>query len=246
MVLHAWYLDVLDEALEAIAHCGLSLRLVITTDITMVEQVRQRLQQRGVQAQVEGFENRGRDILPFLRVANRLLDEGEQVVLKLHTKKSTHREDGDTWRREMFSALLAPQHVDAIMRGFADDPLLGLAAPAQHLLPVTDFIGGNADALDYLAVRTGTDAINEHSMFASGSMFWVKLEALRPLLDAHLHPSEFEDEQGQIDGTLAHAIERFLAVAVGHCGHHVATVEQLLGIAQPTATGPYRYARKAP
>lgn len=92
VVLHAWYLDVLDEALDALAHCGLSLRLVVTTDITMVTQVRQCLQQRGLQAQVEGFENRGRDILPFLRVANRLLDEGEQVVLKLHTKKSTHRE----------------------------------------------------------------------------------------------------------------------------------------------------------
>ncbi|MCL1499617.1 glycoside hydrolase family 99-like domain-containing protein [Xanthomonas nasturtii] len=246
VVLHVWYLDVLDEMLDALTHCGLSLRLVVTTDITKVVQVRQRLQERGVQAQVEGFENRGRDILPFLRVANRLLDEGEQLVLKLHTKKSTHREDGDMWRREMLSALLAPQHVAAVVRGFANEPLLGLAAPAQHLLPVADFIGGNADALDYLAVRTGTDPVNENSMFASGSMFWARLEALRPLLDAHLHPGEFESEQGQIDGTLAHAIERFLAVAVTHSGHRVETVEQISGLTQPEATEPYRYARKAP
>ncbi|MBD4825828.1 hypothetical protein GUG03_09490, partial [Xanthomonas citri pv. citri] len=78
------------------------------------------------------------------------------------------------------------------------DPLLGLAAPDGHLLPVADFIGGNTDALDYLGARTGTETAIEQGMFASGSMFWARLEALRPLLDAHLHPSEFETEQGQI------------------------------------------------
>lgn len=246
VVLHAWYLDVLDEMFDAIVQCGMPLRIVITTDLAKVAEVRQRAQQRGIHAQVEGFENRGRDILPFLHVANRLLDEGVGLVLKLHTKKSTHRNDGDDWRKEMLTALLAPQRVEALVKAFSSDPQLGLAAPDGHLLAITDFIGGNADALDYLAVRSGTDAPSAHSLFASGSMFWARLEALRPLLDAHLQPSEFEDEQGQIDGTLAHAVERFLGLAVTQSGHRVATIEQTLGIDQTRSDAPYRYARKAP
>ncbi|WP_434982651.1 glycoside hydrolase family 99-like domain-containing protein [Xanthomonas arboricola] len=246
VVLHAWYLDVLNEMLDAIAECGTPLRIIVTTDLTKVIEVNQCIQQRGIQAEVEGFENRGRDILPFLHVANRLLDEGVQLVLKLHTKKSTHRDDGNAWRNEMLAALLMPQRVDAIVDAFSTDPLIGLMAPDGHLLPVTDFIGGNADALDYLAVRTGTDAPDATSLFASGSMFWARLEALRPLLDAHLHPSEFESEQGQIDGTLAHAIERFVGLAVTSSGHRVTTIEQTLGITKTASAEPYRYARKAP
>ncbi|NIJ75245.1 lipopolysaccharide biosynthesis protein [Xanthomonas campestris] len=246
VVLHAWYLDVLTEMLDAIAECGTPLRIVITTDLTKVTEVSKCVQQRGIEAEVEGFENRGRDILPFLHVANRLLDEGVQLVLKLHTKKSTHRDDGNAWRNEMLAALLMPQRVDAIVDAFSTDPSVGLMAPDGHLLPVTDFIGGNADALDYLAVRTGTDALDADSLFASGSMFWARLEALRPLLDAHLHPSEFESEQGQIDGTLAHAIERFIGLAVTHSGHRVTTIEQTLGIAKTPLAEPYRYARRAP
>ncbi|NIJ80434.1 glycoside hydrolase family 99-like domain-containing protein [Xanthomonas cannabis] len=246
VVVHAWYLDVLDEILDALAPSAATLRLIVTTDLTLMGQVRQRLQQHGIKAEVDGFENRGRDILPFLHVANRLLDEGEHLVLKLHTKKSTHREDGDAWRREMIAALLGGGRMDAIVNAFAADPQLGLAAPAQHLLAATDFIGGNADALDYLAVRTGTGTVTEDDRFASGSMFWAKLDALRPLLDAHLQPSDFEGEQGQIDGTLAHAIERFLGHAVLQSGHHLATIEGLMGQSEPATTTPYRYARKAP
>ncbi|WP_435004590.1 glycoside hydrolase family 99-like domain-containing protein [Xanthomonas arboricola] len=246
VVLHAWYLDVLNAMLDAIAECGTPLRIIVTTDLTKVIEVNQCIQQRGIQAEVAGFENRGRDILPFLHVANQLLDEGVQLVLKLHTKKSTHRDDGNAWRNEMLAALLMPQRVDAIVDAFSTDPLIGLMAPDGHLLPVTDFIGGNADALDYLAVRTGTDAPDATSLFASGSMFWARLEALRPLLDAHLHPSEFESEQGQIDGTLAHAIERFVGLAVTSSGHRVTTIEQTLGTTKTPSAEPYRYARKAP
>jgi lipopolysaccharide biosynthesis protein len=44
--------------------------------------------------------------------------------------------------------------------------------------------------------------------FPSGSMFWARPDALRPILDLGLTLDEFPEEAGQVDGTVAHAIER--------------------------------------
>ena len=58
----------------------------------------------------------------------------------------------------------------------------------------------------------------EADRFVAGSMFWVRLEALRPLLDAHLDPQLFESERGQVDGTCAHAVERLFGLCVDAAG----------------------------
>jgi lipopolysaccharide biosynthesis protein len=54
--------------------------------------------------------------------------------------------------------------------------------------------------------------------FASGSMFWARSAALRPVLDLRLRTTDFPPETGQIDGTTAHALERLLLYACEHAG----------------------------
>ena len=44
--------------------------------------------------------------------------------------------------------------------------------------------------------------------FPSGSMFWARSAAIKPLLDCNLALDDFPDETGQLDKTLGHAIER--------------------------------------
>ncbi|WP_302675380.1 rhamnan synthesis F family protein, partial [Stenotrophomonas sp. GbtcB23] len=192
----------------------------------------------GLAGEVMAFANQGRDVLPFLHVANRLLEEGEDVVLKLHTKRSTHMQHGAQWRQELLRQLLGDGHGAQAVARFAQDRQLGLLAPAGHLLPVREYVGANNATLQRLQVRLGLQKDILGAQFSAGSMFWVRLAALRPLLDAHLPPSAFETEQGQIDGTLAHALERTLGAVCLEAGFTVVTS----GTASSDST--YAYAKR--
>ena len=223
VVIHAWHVELMPEMLQSVLDSGPRWRVLITTA------PEKQLQVDGVLAgfrghpactaiEIEAAENRGRDILPFLRVANRLLDEGEDVVLKLHTKRSAHRTDGELWRRQFLESLVEGQ-AEPILRAMQADDRLGLVVPAAQLPPLTFDWGAKAERVAWLVRRLGLKQPDfESDRFAAGSMFWCRLEALRPLLDAHLDEAEFESEAGQVDGTLAHAVERIVLACVSDAG----------------------------
>jgi len=164
-------------------------------------------------------------------VANRLLDEGFDIVLKLHTKHSSHRTDGDTWRAQLIGRLVEPSRAGTIVEAFRRDPELGCVAPEGHVLPLGVYWGWNEETVRYLCVRMGiADPDVRNDRFAAGSMFWMRLEALRPLLDAHLGEWEFEPEGGYVDGTMAHGVERALSLAVVGSGFRLETAARVCGV----------------
>ncbi|MEL4891293.1 glycoside hydrolase family 99-like domain-containing protein [Xanthomonas protegens] len=244
-IIHAWYPQVLPELLAQLAASALPWRLLVTTSPEQADAVRAHLRACALPSEMMVLENRGRDILPFLHAAERLLRDGVDVVLKLHTKRSTHLHNGDAWRSELLQRLAGADRAARVLQAFAQEPALGLVAPEGHLLPLADFWGGNRAAADYLLRRTGhRDTRLEQAPFISGSMFWARLQALRPLLDSGLCPSEFEAEQGQLDATLAHAVERLAAPLAERVGYRVTTVADLLG-QRPPVSADYAYAQRS-
>lgn len=243
-VIHVWYPELLDELIAALRDSGVVWRIIITTATEREQVVRERVLRLGIEAEIEVFENRGRDILPFLHVANRLLNEGADVVLKLHTKRSVHREDGDMWRHEALASLVSPERSNVLLEAFKRDVSLGLVGPEGQMPLLWDYPGANREAINCYAARTGftTGAFLPEQRFIAGSMFWLRLEALRPLLDAHFCISEFADESGQVDGTAAHAIERLFGFVAERAGYRMLDAESLYtGGFMPTK--PFRYAR---
>ncbi len=241
--LHAWYLETLPEVLSALGEAALPWRIVVTTPEAQVEAVQQALASHGLQGEVIPVTNQGRDILPFLEVAERLLQDHHDVVLKLHTKRSTHRENGDQWRQELLQRLVEGGRAARIHAAFQADPGLGMVVAEGHLLRVVDFIGGNGPVLQRLRVRLGLPTTTAADRWGAGGMGWWRLQALRPLLDAHLYRSAFEAEHGQIDGTLAHAIERVLGTCCEQSGLRVMTAAACIGEPEPAASD-YAYARR--
>lgn len=247
VVIHAWYMPEFAEILTAIHRSELAIRLVVTTVHEKLSTVREELSRSGLSAEIHTFENRGRDVLPFLHVANLLIDQGEEVVLKLHTKRSPHRSDGDRWRRELLSRLLSTEDAHRIPNLFAADPGLGMLAPQGHIQPLAFYWGANKANVERLCARIGIRAPDPASdVFVSGSMFWARLEGLRPLLDAHLDTWEFEPENAQVDGTMAHAVERIFTMSVLASGLRLAASEDPARSAASHTPGStyYPYARR--
>ncbi|OBU66934.1 hypothetical protein A9K58_10830 [Stenotrophomonas maltophilia] len=245
VVIHAWYPDVFAELLRKVQATGLQWRVVVTTPHERHAEIQQVLAASGVEAEIHSFANHGRDILPFLQLAEALLEDGEDIVLKLHTKRSTHRNDGDQWRNELVDRLLAPERAALIVEAFDADPGLGLVPPEGHVQRLDYFWGANERNVQGLLSRFGLpQADTDNDTFIAGSMFWVRLEALRPMFDAHLQPSLFDEEAGQVDGTLAHAIERTFTLVARYAGYRQRDAADLLGIPHQEDT-PYAYARRS-
>ena len=243
-IVHAWYPDVFAELLHALAISGLTWRIVVTTTLERHAEIERIAHARNMAVEIHTFANRGRDILPFLHIADRLLEEGEDVVLKLHTKRSTHRQDGEQWRNELTDRLLAPERAARIVQAFAAQPELGLVAAEGHVQPLHFYWGANERNVRSLLTRFGMAQPDmEHDTFIAGSMFWLRLAALRPILDAHLPASAFDTEAGQVDGTLAHTIERCFSFAARHAGFKEVQAAELLGLPFD-ASAPYNYARR--
>ncbi len=100
--------------------------------------------------------------------------------------------------------------MNSVFELFKHRPDLGIIA-SQHFEPMRHWVnwGGNFKIASALANQMGI-ALSEDAIldFPSGSMFWARSSALRPLLDVGLTFEDFSEEPCEIDGTLAHAIER--------------------------------------
>ncbi|WP_168990365.1 rhamnan synthesis F family protein [Aureimonas flava] len=174
-------------------------------------------------------ENRGRDVLPFMK-ALRAEGDGFEIGLKLHTKRSVHRADGDQWRRFLTGSLLAGEDgtPDALV-AMERVPTLGLVAPEAHLLALRSRIVLNGRITRRMIEAMGlglTLAELEGRRFAAGSMFWFRREALTSFADPALEPL-FAPERGQLDGTAAHAAERLFAAVAERQGFVAAGAEAL-------------------
>lgn len=241
VIIHVWHLDLLDEILDQVSRRSWG-RLLITTPEKNQDAVEHALHARGISGEVLVMENRGRDILPFLRAASMLSADGIELVLKLHTKKSPHIDKGDQWRHELLSGLASPAAIDAILTAFASTPSLGMVTADGHRQRVDQLLGSNVKRMHELCALLGLSP-SAQSYFPAGSMFWTRLSALRPILEGTLIASDFEDENSQLDGTTAHAIERLFGIAVADAGYVLRTPSEIAGNDFTQNNSPYPYVR---
>jgi lipopolysaccharide biosynthesis protein len=110
-------------------------------------------------------------------------------------------------------------------RRFFENPKLGLLVPSGSLvnLGINDINAGNRVWLDKLLPRIGrADLVGSYRAdFPAGSMYWFRISALAGLDDLLLEEDAFELEAGQLDGTLAHSVERIVLLYASTLGYGV-------------------------
>jgi lipopolysaccharide biosynthesis protein len=97
-----------------------------------------------------------------------------------------------------------------LLKYFSENPDVGLLFP-MNFIPIQKYLESDINQwnMEYLAKRIGLRAGAPREIICpAGSMFWAKTKALCNLSDVELSYSEFDNEAGQLDGTLAHAFER--------------------------------------
>ena len=185
------------------------------------------------------MENRGRDIRPFLFVLRKLNQLGYALACKLHTKRSPQLEEGDVWRQSLVKSLLGGGDAIAFAEQcFGKQADLGVLAPAGSLvsLSIEEINAGNRPWLDKLLSKLGRkDLIGSYrTLFPAGSMYWFRVASLAGLDDLVLAEDAFELEVGQLDGTLAHAVERLVTLYAATYGYETEEVDVCATEPHPT------------
>ncbi len=219
---HAFNLELLPEIVKLLLDLD-DVTLYVSTDTDEKKRfVELYLRELGVRAfSVRKIENRGRDIAAkFYGFADAYARH--EIVLHLHTKKSSHTGALSEWGPFLLRNMVGSKE---IVRGIAEIfrrcPEVGVVAPPTFLHARSGMgWGPNFDLCQRVAARMGVTITSETPLdFPAGSMFWARAKALQPLIDLQFRASDFDEERGQLDGTLAHAIERLVFFSAERAGY---------------------------
>ena len=228
-VVHLYYPELWPEIRDALRASGLALDLFVTV---AERGEASRALALGVaedwpSARIVRVPNRGRDVLPFVHLVNAGLLDPYRAVCKLHTKRSRHLEDGDAWRRELIAGLLDPERARAQLDAFlADDDAMFWIADGQAYAHAK-WWGVNEPRAEAILRRIEVSMDPRALRFPAGSMYWMKPLPLRMVRGLGLRPEEFELEETQLDGTLAHAVERAMGYVAAAAGGAIRETSEL-------------------
>ncbi|PBC02074.1 rhamnan synthesis F family protein [Mesorhizobium sp. WSM3860] len=211
VVLHLYYAEMIPEICLLLKNIVLPFDLHVTTPFEGgVTEIFSNFSELAQSVSVYCSENRGRDIGPFVSIYRSGVLDRYDVVLKLHSKKSTYSANGSFWRDRLYQSvagdsLTALRSIDLVRSGRT-----GIVGPHRYYLTNDRFWGANRETMRRLLNEmTALDFEQDLELgFFAGSMFWFAPRALEPLKDIPETSLSFEQEDGQQDGTLAHAIER--------------------------------------
>ncbi|MBM3563427.1 MAG: hypothetical protein FJX48_09855 [Alphaproteobacteria bacterium] len=211
-IVHAFYPDVLPLVIEKLGNVPGALDLCISTDTEEKKDAIEKVcaDWRKGKVLIRVCPNRGRDIAAkFFGFRDVYADY--ELFIHLHTKRSPHGGEAlARWRDYLLDNLLGSEAIVRSILSLFDDPRLGIVFP-QHLFELRGILnwGYDYDLARLLLKRINVEIDKNLTLeFPSGSMFWGRTAAIRPLLDLDIDFADFPQESGQVDGTLAHAIER--------------------------------------
>jgi rhamnosyltransferase len=224
VVVHLYYLDLLEEILSYLENILEPFDLYITTPFEAdVWQILNELNQRGQSVTIMLGENRGRDVGPFIALCRSGMLNAYEAVLKLHSKKSRYSDQGSFWRKQLYEPLCGNSLTVLRTLELLRRPGIGVVGPGGYFLSHNNFWGANRDTLAKILISAGVKIpeTGPELGFFAGTMFWFAPDALIAIQRIPGTAVAFEPESGKQDGTLAHAWERAFCLLARAAGYGV-------------------------
>lgn len=216
--LHTFYVDLLEEFLDAFSDYAFSYDLYLTTNTKeKVQDIQVILDKRQVQATIKLTGNIGRDVLPMLELKDELSQY--DYVGHFHTKKSKEADywAGQSWRTELIEMLVKP--ANTILSSLIETDELGMMIadiPSYFRYVRMDpwaelgMIPFMEDLWEKMGLPKQMDFYESDVFVMSyGTFIWFKYDALKPLFEVGLTAKDVPKEPLP-QNTILHAIERLL------------------------------------
>lgn len=236
--IHAFYADMMPEFWVQIEKFPMPAHLFLTTaSAENKDAIEAFLDEKGwpvADRTVRVVEqNRGRDMSSLFITFRDIALSGEyEVALRLHSKRTPQvtRQVAEGFKAHLFDNLVhSPGAISQLLDRFEAEPDIGLVIP-----PVIHVGFGtlghawytNRGAVQEQCRRMGLSVpLDIDTPVAPyGTMFWFRMEALRPMFAWEWQWDEYNPEPNHVDGGLAHVQERLIGYAVQSSGYRVLQV----------------------
>lgn len=213
IIAHVFYMDIWDEISQYIDKIKTPYDIFVTVPPSTNDEALKSIFNSNPHVRLYVTENRGRDVLPFLQIMSIIPENNYDYICKLHTKKTGGSPLGNVWRKLLYFDLLGSNAtVEKTITAFDEDNSIGIITGKNVILDSQRYAYGNDNKIDLLAEKTDI-LYHENYLFPAGTMFWIRSSLLSPLIEVFKNNAlEFEEEKGQKDDTLAHAVERFFGI----------------------------------
>lgn len=244
--LHLFYIDLLDEFMEYLNNIpyNFDLYISIINEKDKENVIEKTKYIRNVnKVLVKVVPNRGRDVAPLIVSFGNELQKYDYIC-HLHSKKSLYTGNEQAgWRRTLLEGLMGnPKQVVDIFYEFETNPEIGLIYPETWSgLPYWGHNWlSNTKSRDVLMEKLGFVDVyyDKYVDFPMGTMFWGRMDAISDFFRGKIKLNDFPEENGQVDGTIAHAFERCLGALNKINGYQVTTYDN------ETDTFSHGYGRK--
>lgn len=221
---HIYYIDLLDEIITELKKIPYAFDVFISTDsykkADMIMDAFQR-NHKEFNVFIDVFENAGRDIAPFIEQMRYMITK-YKFICHIHSKKSIIDSYGKNWRDYLFKSLFgSSENIAHIIKNLEFNKGLGIVFPKSFkILEEATHWSLNKNIAEKLLKKMNINMMLpvNNIVFPVGNMFWARVDAILPLF-TYIKMSDFPRERGQIDGTVAHAIERLWVYIVEHNGY---------------------------
>ena len=225
---HIFYEDLINEIINKINNIPVKYDLYISTNSDIKKSIIDKIIKKYSTAnnyEIKIFENKGRDILPFLfQLQNNI--KKYKYICHIHTKKTKFTNFGDEWRNYLYNNLLGNKDIiSEIISDFEINHKLGIIFPEAFYKVLTTY-ESEITKLDIFYMNYLFKKLNKYFRigkkieFPIGNMFWGKTASIYQIFDLNKIINKFPKEKNQIDGTIMHGIERFWIYLVKFNGYY--------------------------